>query len=175
MPSASVASASVDDRRISATFVGGFGSHHPGGMNTEFAFAEQRAGKRALVFSDPKLYSELYVLSARPEQIEQSADVIAAILRALVAAGDLVEQFPQEGKAILQKYTKLDDQAIDSIWPNFVFRPALTPELIRVWEAQAAWAKATGKVPVDAAAPDFRSLVMPQFLSKIRPEAVKLR
>lgn len=140
-----------------------------------FAFiAERRLGDKGVTFADDALYSELYVLAARPESIDQQSEVIDAVLRALLAAGDFIERDPEKAKQIVQKYTKLDRTVIDGIWPNFVFRPALTERLVQYWEAQAAWAKATAKVTPETQIPDFRKLIDARFLGKLKPEAVKL-
>lgn len=140
-----------------------------------FAFiAEKRLGDKAVTFSDAALYSELYVLNARPEQIEKSPAVIEAILRGLVKAAEFTEKNPDEAKQILQKYTRLDRDVIDGIWENFVFRPALVQKLIDYWNAQAIWAKDTKMVTGDTKIPNFREVIEDRFLKKVKPDAVKL-
>ncbi|MCI0563180.1 MAG: NrtA/SsuA/CpmA family ABC transporter substrate-binding protein [Nitrososphaera sp.] len=141
-----------------------------------FAFiAEIRMGDKGVSFADPTLYSEFYVLNARPDQITQSPQVIEAIIRALDKAGQAIDKDPESAKAILQKYTKLDRPVIDGIWNNFVFRPALTQTLLEYWKAQAAWARDTGKVTPETEVPDFRTVVEPKFLKKVNHKAVKLQ
>jgi len=140
-----------------------------------FAFiAEKRLGDKVVTFADAALYSEFYVLDARPEQIDNSPEVIEAILRAFVKAATFIEKNPDEAKQILQKYTKLDPHVIDGIWQNFVFRPALVQKLIDYWNAQAIWAKDTKKVTPDTQIPNFRDIVDDRFLKKVKPDAVKL-
>lgn len=140
-----------------------------------FAFiAEKRLGDKVVTFADAALYSEFYVLNARPEQTEKSPEVIEAILRAFVTAGDFIEKNPDESKQIMQKYTKLDRDVIDGIWQNFAFRPALVQKLLEYWHAQAIWAKDTKKVTPDTQIPNFRTIVDDRFLKKVKPEAVKL-
>ena len=49
-----------------------------------FAFvAEKGLGTQGVTFTDPALYSEFYVLSARPEQIDKSPDTIKALILCL--------------------------------------------------------------------------------------------
>ncbi len=138
-------------------------------------FAASRSARDVVVFEDATLYSELYVLNARPEQLESRATEITAILRALVTAGDFVAANPAEAKTILRRYTKLDSETVDAIWGSFVFRPALTPALVELWEAQVQWARATGKVPADAAQPNLRGLIETRFLKAVQPAAVTLQ
>jgi NitT/TauT family transport system substrate-binding protein len=140
-----------------------------------FAFiAESRMGKQAITFADDALYSEFYVLDALPDQIENNAAEIKAILRALKKAGDFIEQDPETSKQILQRYTKLDRDIIDGVWGNFIFRPALTQTLLDYWNAQAAWAKDVGKVTPNTEIPDYNAVLAPQFLMEVDPDAVKL-
>jgi ABC-type nitrate/sulfonate/bicarbonate transport system substrate-binding protein len=140
-----------------------------------FAFiAEKRIGSAATTFSDSTLYSELYVLNARPDQITSQARVIEAILRSVDRAATFVASDPGSAKQILQKYTKLDRAVIDGIWPNFTFRPALTSKLIDYWNAEAIWARDTGKVPIGMKLPDFRGVVESSFLKKVKPAAVQM-
>jgi len=140
-----------------------------------FAFiAEKRLGSKVTTFADSTLYSEFYVLNARPEQVETNPDVIEALLRGLLRAGNFIEENPEAAKQIMQGYTKLDKDVIDGIWGNFSFKPSLVQKLIDYWNAQAIWAKETGKVTPETQIPDFRNVVDDRFLKKLKPEAVKL-
>lgn len=140
-----------------------------------FAFiAEKRLGDKAITFTQSDIYSELYVLDARPDQLAANPEVVEAMLRALARAGDYIDENPDDAKLICQKYTKLDREIIDGVWSNFVFRPALTPELLNLWEAEAAWAKDTGKVRPETPTPDFRKVIDATFLKKVAPEAVTI-
>ncbi|MEM9367581.1 MAG: ABC transporter substrate-binding protein [Planctomycetota bacterium] len=140
-----------------------------------FAFvAEKRLADKVITFADEDLYSELYVLDALPQQIEDNPEVIQAIVTALVKAGDYIAQNPEEAKAITLKYTKLEPDVLDGIWGNFVFKPALTAQLVEYWEAQAQWAIDTDKVNANTPFPDYRSIIDDRFLMKSKPDAVQL-
>ncbi len=138
--------------------------------------AEQRLGSEAVTFADTTgtLYSEFYVLSVGEKQLEASRNTAPAILRALVKAGDVLKADPAKAKASVEKHTKLDLATISGIWPNFQFEAALTPKLLAVWNAQAEWAKATGKVPTDSKTLDFRAIIADEALRAIKPEAVTI-
>jgi ABC-type nitrate/sulfonate/bicarbonate transport system substrate-binding protein len=140
-----------------------------------FAFiAEKRLDGQSVTFSNPTLYSELYVLVARPEQIRQRPQVIDALLRALVQAATFVQQNPSESKQVLAKYTKLESNIIDGIWANYYFKPALAQQLIEYWKAEADWARNSGIVRPTAVEPDFRRWIDASFLEKVDPGAVRL-
>jgi ABC-type nitrate/sulfonate/bicarbonate transport system substrate-binding protein len=140
-----------------------------------FAFiAEKRMTGKVVTFSDPRLYSELYVLDARPEQTEKMPEVCEALVRALVKSAEFIDKDPETAKQVMQNYTKLDRDVIEGIWGNFAFRPALNQKLVDYWNAQAIWAKETAKVTPDTKVPNFRDVIEARFLKGIRPDAVKL-
>lgn len=140
-----------------------------------YAFiAEKRLGDKAITFTVPDIYSELYVLNARSDAIVTKPEVIKAILKALVRAGAYVESNSDEAKQICQKYTKLDREIIDGIWGNFVFKLALTSKLIEYWNAEAKWAIETGKVKEGTEIPDFRKIVDERFIKDVSPESLRL-
>lgn len=140
-----------------------------------FAYiAETRVGPQAVTFTDPALYSELYVLAAHPDQLSREPQVTAAVLRGLQRAAEFVRAEPAEAKGIVQRYTRLDRAVIEGIWANFDFRPALTPQLLDFWREEAQWARATGKVGASTSTPDFRRLVDDHLLRQLDASAVTL-
>jgi ABC-type nitrate/sulfonate/bicarbonate transport system substrate-binding protein len=141
-----------------------------------FAFiAERRLGVQGVTFKDETIYSELYVMNASSLQVAKQPEVIEKILRALLKASDFIRENPEDAKKIVQNYTKLDKEVIDGIWGSFVFKPALTKQLINYWEAETTWAKETGKVDTKTLMPDFRKQVIDAtFLQKIAPNTVQL-
>lgn len=139
-------------------------------------FAEQKLGADGFTFADTTgtLYSEFYVMSVGEKQLEASRKTAPAVLRALVKAGEIIKNEPAKAKAAVEKHTKLDQATISGIWANFQFEAALTPKLLSVWNAQAEWAKATGKVPAESKSPDFRAIVADDALRAIKPESVTI-
>jgi len=126
------------------------------------------------VFSDPSLYSQLYVMTATRDRVQNDAQTVEGVLRGLLLAKDFIAANPAEAKAIVVKYTKQDASTIEGIWQNFVFAPALNELLIDYQTQQAAWAKETGAVPADAVIPDFRERVAADILRRVSPAAVTL-
>jgi len=137
-------------------------------------FAEQKLGKDAITFGDDKLYSELYVLSAKKEWIESNPETVQKILKALVKSSDFIQKNPEESKSILMKYTKLDKATVDGIWNNFVYKPVLNELLPRYLNEEADWAKETEKVSKDTKVPDFDEYIYEDALRKLKPEDVTI-
>ena len=140
-----------------------------------FAFiAERRMADRAVTYTAPEVYSELYVLAVRPQQLETERPTIEALLRALVKAGDLTASEPAAAQEVVVKYTQLDPSVVSGIWGNFVFRPALTQALLDTWAAEERWVRETGKMPADAPVVRFESILAPEPLRSVAPSLVKL-
>ena len=137
--------------------------------------AERGMGSQGITFSDPNLYSELYVLVAKPEDVSQRRDVIDRVLRGLVKAQEIIKNDPEGAKQIVVKYTQLEPDVVNGIWKNFAFAPALNQLLLDLLNAETAWAKEKGDVPKDRPTPDFRrEFIYDEPLRAIKPDAVKL-
>ena len=141
-----------------------------------FAFiAEKRLGEKAVTFTDDEVYSELYVLNASPYQVSKQPQVIEKLLRAMISASNFIEQNPVEAKQIVIDFTKLDADVVDGIWKSFVFRPALTSQLLQYFEAETEWARQTGKIDKGTPTPDFRNkIIESSILQRVSPQSVRL-
>jgi ABC-type nitrate/sulfonate/bicarbonate transport system substrate-binding protein len=137
-------------------------------------FGENTLGAKGITFSDPTLYSELYVIAARGADMTKSPDVAPAMMRALVQARDFIKADQNASKEIVLKYTKLDRTVLDAIWGGFVFAPALTNQLLEYQGLEAAWAKEKGTVPAGQPVPDFRKNLSPDALRLADPSAVEI-
>ena len=138
-------------------------------------FAERAMGDRGITFADADIYSELYVASVNQKTLDTRREALSSFMKGLKTAAGFVDQHPDEAKEILIGYTKLDRQVVDDIWPNFVFKPALTPLFIDLTSAEAKWAIEKKAVPADTVVPDYRSIVDPQILQAADPAAVNLQ
>jgi NitT/TauT family transport system substrate-binding protein len=136
--------------------------------------AEKQLGDKGISFADASAYSELYVLTVKQQTIDKNPAIAEKIVRALVRAQQFIQNSPDDAKNIVVKYTKLERGTVDGIWGNFVFAPAITPQLLEYQNQEAAWAREKGDVARDAPVPDFRSRLYPEPLRKARPEAVRL-
>jgi NitT/TauT family transport system substrate-binding protein len=138
-------------------------------------FAERSLGDKGVTFADPDIYSELYVANVMQDTVAARRPELLAFLRGLKVAADFTAQHPDEAKAIVARYTKLDRQVVDEIWANFVFRPALTPLFVDLTIAEAKWAIEKGTVPAGTQVPDFRAIADPDLLREVDPALVTLK
>ena len=139
-----------------------------------FAFiAEKQLGDKAITFTDESVYSELYVIEAK-ESAKQDPATLEKLLKGLVEAEKFTKDNPEEAKAVVMQYTKLDKETVDGIWDSFDFRIALTSQLLEYLNREAQWAKDTGKVKPETATPNFRDIIFDAPLKKVAPSAVEL-
>jgi len=140
-----------------------------------FAFiAESKLGEKAITFKDDSMYSELYVLNARRDWTLSHSAVVEKVLRALSKASEYVEANPEESKAVLMRYTKMDKETVDAIWNGYEFKPALNELLLKYLNEEAEWAKETGKVDKGTTIPDFQEYVYSDALSAVNPDFVTI-
>ena len=137
-----------------------------------FAFiAESRLGSEGITYRNDGLYSELYVLAVTKDLVGSAE--IDAVLRALKSASAVMRDRPDDARAIVAAYTRLEQPVVDGIWPTFDFRLVLDRSLLELWDAEAAWARETGKVPMTAKA-NFASVIAEDALRRLDPAAVHL-
>lgn len=136
--------------------------------------AEIQMGESGLTFADADIYSELYVIDVMQTTLDEKPELVKAFLQGLYDAQFYIQDHVEESKQILIKYTKLDKQIVDDIWDNFVFKPAITQTFIDYTTAEARWAIEKGLYPADTDVPDFRSVLLPDILLSIDPNAVTI-
>jgi NitT/TauT family transport system substrate-binding protein len=140
-----------------------------------FAYiGEKQLGDKAIVFADPDIYSELYVITVHQETLDKNPGLAEKMMRALVAAQQYVQASPDDSQAVVAKYTKLQPDVVRAVWKSFVFAPALTPLLLDYQTKEAAWAKETGNLTAETVIPDFRKSIHDAALRKVKPESVRI-
>jgi len=141
-----------------------------------FAYiGEKQLGDKAIVFTAPDIYSELYVLTVRQETIDKNPGLADKMIRALVAAQQYIQANPDDSQSVVAKDTMLQPDVVRGVWQSFVFAPALTPLLLDYQTQEAAWAKETGNVTTGTAIPDFRKSIYDGPLRKVKPESVSIQ
>ena len=139
-----------------------------------FAYiAESQLKEKSQTFTDKEIYSELYIMEAK-EEVKSNPAILESVLRGLKQAEQFTQDNPEEAKAIVIKYTKLDKSIIDATWNNFEFKISLTNQLRDIWNREAAWVKETGKVDRNSATPDFNTYIYADVLRKIDADSVEL-
>ena len=136
--------------------------------------AEVQLGNDAITFKAPDIYSELYVVNVKEELINKKADELKKFLKALDEASAFIQSNPEDSKEIVRGYTQLDRKIIDDIWPNFVFKPAITDLFVKYTTAEANWAIETGKFPKGTKIPDFKSVLYPGILEAVNSNNIQL-
>lgn len=136
--------------------------------------AELQMSDKGLTFSDASIYSELYVVDVWQKTIDEKPDQLLAFLKGLYNAQFFINNNPNESKKILIKYTKLERRIVDDIWENFIFKPAINKLFIEYTTAEAIWAIEKGTFPKDTKIPDFKSVLYPDYLRSIDPNAVDI-
>lgn len=139
------------------------------------AIAERNLGSNAKTFTNPTLYSELYVVNAKDGMLTGAnrAKVIA-LLKGLRKAQDYVAGHADEAKTIVIKYTKLDRAVVDAIWQNYSFKVALTQALVDDNVAEARWAIQKGTYPPGTPIPNFAQVVERRLLMEVAPDQVNV-
>lgn len=80
-----------------------------------FAYiGEKQLGDKAITFKDETIYSELYVIEAK-ESVKEDSATLEKLLKGLVEAEKFTKNNPEEAKAVVMKYTKLDKETVDGI------------------------------------------------------------
>jgi NitT/TauT family transport system substrate-binding protein len=136
--------------------------------------AERQMGEGGITFADADIYSELYVVSVMQKTIDAKPQQLQGLIKGLCDAQVFVQDHPEEAKAVLIKYTKLDKQIVDEIWKGFVFKPSINHFFFDFTAAEVRWAIEKGDVPAETAIPDFQEIVYPGFLAAIAPGSVQM-
>lgn len=96
------------------------------------------------------------------------------LLRAIDRAERLIQEHPEEAKAVMRARLELDTAFVDRIWPGMGFRLSLDPSLIATMEGEARWARREGHVKAGAL-PNLPALLHAAPLRAVKPTAVNTR
>jgi NitT/TauT family transport system substrate-binding protein len=94
-------------------------------------------------------------------------------LRSLAQAEEYIIQNPMGAKAILQKFLKLNDIYVATVWPQNQFSLSLDQSLILAMEDEARW-MIKNKLTSQKKIPDFMNYIYVDGLKAVKPEAVKI-
>ena len=73
------------------------------------------------------------------------------------------------------KAAKMDKTSVDATWDRFLYIPELSNKLLEHFNAEAEWAKETGKVKPETQTPNFREVIYDSALKSVKPENVNLK
>ena len=131
-----------------------------------------KLGDDSITFIDESVYTETWNLVTRANVIEESPEVLARMVSAVVNGVDYLNANPEEAKAITAKATGINRDTLDSIWGSYVFSVSLEQTLADSIRRQLDWIagqndRGTGRENVDVS-----KVLYPGFLLEIRPSAV---
>lgn len=86
------------------------------------------------------LYELSFLLTALNVQARNS-QVTQRLLLALADAVDYINQHPLEAKRLVKEHLGLDDQYIDWVWDDYIFKLSLGQSLLITAENEAHWAR----------------------------------
>src|SRR3989338_6988308 len=136
-------------------------------------FAEQKLGNKEISF-DYGGYTEFNVLSAKRDWVDSNPETVQKLIRVMIEASDFIKSNPDDAKSILMKRAKMDKTSVDSTWDKFLYNPGLSKKFIQQLNAEAQWAKETGKVTPETQIPDFKEFIYDSALKSVKPESVEI-
>lgn len=138
-------------------------------------FAKEQAGEDNLfVIYDKDLYSETIVLTAKTDWVKSHSEETKKFVSALQKTYEYIKNNPESAMTSVSLHTKLDAETIKQIWPTFSYQLGIEKKLITTMQAEAKWAKETGKSTVDAEALDFQKIFYLEPLKSVSPQTINL-
>ncbi len=138
-------------------------------------FAKERTGEDNLfVIYNKDLYSETIVLTGKTDWIKSHNEEAKKFVSALQKTYEYIKNNPESAMASIALHTKLDAETVKNIWPTFSYQLGLEKKLITTMQAEANWAKETGKSTVGAEAIDFQKIFYLEPLKSVAPQTVVL-
>lgn len=124
-------------------------------------------------YSGKDFYTMTFNIVTSRNFATQHPDQVENFLRALKDAADEIKRDPSAGEAAVMDRTGMDKETLDALWPTYDFGLRLNDSLISAMEEQRSWAADAGNYSA-ANKPDFCSLMAPEALRAIDPNAVSL-
>jgi NitT/TauT family transport system substrate-binding protein len=86
------------------------------------------------------------------QQLKQQPALFAAVVRAMTRSLNLLQQHPQEARALLRPYFKqMDDPTFDSVMKRYFAGAARSPMVTKAeYDAVLRWANIAAQTPIDA-------------------------
>lgn len=132
-----------------------------------FAFQAVRRLQASVELLDTKgLYAITFNLVAGRGFADTHPAVAEGILHGLCRAVIYMAKHPAAAQAIVRRRLALNEDFIEWIWPDYLFRLSLSPSLLSTLESEARWAVAHGLVAGEQL-PDFRRFSDPSALSRM--------
>lgn len=130
-----------------------------------------RMGAEGVVFSDPHIYTETFVLAGRTSFVDGNQEAMRRMLRALLRAEAFAARHPKEAQAIVFAELKLPPALLAELWDEGSCTVALDHALLLALEEETRWA-VKHRLVQNVLMPNFLELIDPRPLLSVKPEAV---
>lgn len=134
---------------------------------------ETELGNRIKVFYGDDVYAFRFLLVGKPLYIERHPEEIKRVLRALVAAEQLVRDHPAEARKSVGNAVNIDDALMAKLFNTEDYSISLDQAMLLALDDQTRWAMRRGIIgpgPI----PNYLENVKYQYLESILPAAVKI-
>ena len=128
--------------------------------------AEKEGGDKVQTFNNLDITS-YYILGVKPATLTTKNAPLVELLKGLSKAAEFIKSNPEAAQKIIAERTKLDIGIVQSTWSNYSFELKLTPDLIKLSEAESVWAIETGKYPKETKIPAFSEIITDEILKKV--------
>ncbi|MDH5354859.1 MAG: ABC transporter substrate-binding protein [Gammaproteobacteria bacterium] len=136
-------------------------------------YSVQKMGKNARVLETKNLHTLSFNLATTRDYADQHQAELELVLKALYRATEFIAESPEEARTIIRNRLNKQQDFIDWIWPDYLFKLALNHSLVLSLENQARWAidnQLTDKQTI----PMFHNNIDKRALTAVLPEAVSL-
>jgi ABC-type nitrate/sulfonate/bicarbonate transport system substrate-binding protein len=134
---------------------------------------ETELGSRIKVFYGDDVYAFRFLLVGKPLYIDRHPEEIKRVLRALIAAEQLVRDRPAEARKAVGKAVNVDDALMAKLFNTEDYALSLDQAMLLALDDQTRWAMRRGIInpgPI----PNYLENVKYQYLEAILPAAVKI-
>lgn len=136
-------------------------------------YAKKELGDKAIVFAPGDLYEGRQTVNMNREYVKENPEVVRKVIRALLKAETFIQKNPAEAKKLIATKLKIDPADIDAMWSEITFKVELDKKLPALMEKIGAWSFSTSKK--EGKAPDFKSHIYTEALSKEKKKAVEIK
>ena len=145
-------------------------------FDTFYGMARETLGDNYAEELTPQ-YEGHFVICASQSFAESNPEAVKAVIRALVAADEIVEAEPDETAAAISESTggALSLGAIQEQMPNYAYGLSLDDGLLRLMVAEGKWITESGIIQGNASEELFRSYIADEYLADIAADRVSLQ
>ncbi len=133
--------------------------------------ARQRLLGKVNIMPTRNLYTLSFNLIANRGYAEGQQKTITQVLEALDKAISFIHTQPEFTKNVLKKNLQLEDDFIEWIWADYLFKLSISQALLQTMQNQARWAQIQ-QLTTETGFVDFRQYIDTRPLFKLLPEAV---